>query len=198
MDNTTKQEQVNHSANQGQGHLQQDHYFQSKGHSVNSATNRGRGRGQGQSRGLASNLGMGNGSQGQPISVVGQTHQTISTVSGVKRGQSRGRSGGVRGRGGHKVQNFGQLQQVHIDENIDFKTYDSVENVQINSNRTVIPSGTGSHQMALNYMGAALEGQGHGGSTRTVIAAGTRGGIDGHNNARVRKFSTILVRNGFS
>lgn len=151
-----------------QGHLQGQGQFNPHPNNLTYQTrggvgNRGnRGRGQARGRGQYLNQGHVNSNQGQPISVVGQTHQGISTVSNVKRGQGRSR-GSVRGRGGHNVQNFGQLQQVHIEENID---YDSFENVPQQSNRTVIPSS----QMTMSAMGAASQGQE--GSGRTVIAGG--------------------------
>lgn len=119
-----------------------------------------RGRGQVHGRGQTSNRGHMNNVQGQPISVVGQNQQNIGIVSVVKRGQGRG--GNVRGRG-QKMPNFGQLQQVHIEENIDYETYNSVTSVQSQSNRTVLPS-----QGPMNYMGAASQNQE---SNRTVVAS---------------------------
>ena len=109
--------------------------------------------------------------QGQPISVLGQGQPNVATAGNIKRGQSRGRGGGFRGRGNHNVPNFGQLQQVPIQENVDYNSYnDNFGALQQNSNRTVIPSSQGSRQGAMNPMGAASMGQEMSG--RTVIAGG--------------------------
>lgn len=121
---------------------------------------RGTNRGHMSNRGNSVNRGQGIKNQGQPISVLGRTQQTVA-LGQVGRGQGHVRGHGTgrgRGRGIQKQSSTSQLQQVPIQENIDYESYDSQLSSQGPVNRTVLPASTGPRQIiGMNNMGAASQ-----------------------------------------
>ena len=147
--------------NQGQGYMQsQQQSFQQKQFNTN-VNKRGMNRGQMSNRGQTVNRGQGLRNQGQPISVLGQGQQSVSSYQvgrgrGHVRGQGQNRG---RGRGLPKQTNIVQLQQVELHDNIDYESYDSQIGSESSGNRTVLPLSSGSRQvMGMNSMGASLQG----------------------------------------
>ncbi|XP_052805263.1 RNA-binding protein 33-like [Mya arenaria] len=113
-------------------------------------------------RGQLSNVGDFNPNEVQTISVLGQGQNTPVTLT---RGQPRGR-GNFRGQGRGQARsqiNFSQLQQVKIEENVDF---DVQSTVPVNVNRTVISS---SRDLTLDAKGDASQGQG-----QRIVKAGNQ------------------------
>lgn len=122
---------------------------------------RGINRGTMSNRGQTISRGQGIRNQGQPISVLGQSQNKVASGQ-IIRGHGKVRGHGLakgRGRGVQKQTSVSQLQQVQIQENIDYESYDNQLSSEAPANRTVLPASSGLRQVVgMNSMGAASQG----------------------------------------